>query len=658
MRTLLPLSCLALLIFVAPVRAEEAQCVSGQYVITASNFGAAQRRTADVVRAVTGGAVEITEKARRAVFARIRSKRTSIVNTLEGNRRGLCGALRRDRRAALRAVRNERVRPFNPRALSRSCSCNAILSVSQSAPNDPHYPLLWGIEQVNDIDIDAATAWTRSQGSASVVVAVIDTGVDYQHPDLAPNMWRNEQEIPNNGIDDDGNGYIDDVYGWNAITGYGSAMDDHGHGTHVAGTIGAVGNNGIGITGVNWRVKIVPVKFIPSSGLGNLWHAILSIDYVTELRNRGLPIVLSNNSWGGGGYVQPMYDAIVRARNSGILFVAAAGNDANNNDANPSYPANYNVENVISVAALDRDGNLASFSNYGAQTVDIAAPGVNIASTHLQGGYVYMSGTSMAAPHVSGALALLKSASWNLSPTELVDSLYAHGDQYHTLMGVVRTAKMVNVGTMVMSAQFVPAPSDGATLPTPTPTVTPTPSPTATATPTPTPTPTIAPGDWVVSGRVHLNGVGLPGAEVRITTDDDRIISRTTGPNGQYQFEALRGPFQYRITAYASGHTFPTYERMLVGDVTIDFASDQRQFTVGGLVLTASGTPIGGVLVDGGILGSTTTDSAGRFRFNAAYGVNYTFRVTSAGYQFELPELSGIVRGPLSRVFVASPNSP
>ena len=295
-----------------------------------------------------------------------------------------------------------------------SVAPNAILRV-QATPNDLD-TRLWGLNNTGqtsgraDADIDAPEAWNTIKEANNVVVAVIDTGVDYRHPDLAANMWVNTGEIPGNGIDDDGNGYIDDVYGYDFANNDGDPMDDNSHGTHVAGTIGAVGNNSLGVVGVAWRTKIMALKFIGADGYGLTSDAINAILYAADMGAK-----VSNNSWGGlawdrGGvlYSKPLQDAIQTAADAGMLFVAAAGNDGAFTDENSTaIPAGLPVPNIISVAATDHNDELAWFSNHGAVEVDIAAPGVNILSTVPNSGYDSYQGTSMAAPHVTGAAALL-----------------------------------------------------------------------------------------------------------------------------------------------------------------------------------------------------------------------------------------------------------
>lgn len=290
-------------------------------------------------------------------------------------------------------------------------------------PNDPSFSTLWGLNNTGqsggkvDGDIDAPEAWNLTTGSSSIIVAVIDTGIDYNHSDLAANMWRNPGEIAGDGIDNDGDGFVDDVYGWDFANNDSNPMDDNNHGTHVAGTIGAVGNNGTGVVGVNWNVSLMALKFLDAAGNGFTSNAVLAINYATMMRERGNNVRVLNNSWGGGGYSQPLYDAIAASRDEGILVVAAAGNGGSdgvgdNNDSVPNYPSNYTLDNVIAVAATTRTDTLASYSNFGVTSVDLAAPGSSILSTTRNNGYTTMSGTSMATPHVAGVAAL----AWSLVP--------------------------------------------------------------------------------------------------------------------------------------------------------------------------------------------------------------------------------------------------
>nr|MCU0253821.1 S8 family serine peptidase [Acidobacteriota bacterium] len=279
-------------------------------------------------------------------------------------------------------------------------------------PDDPFFPYQWSLDNTGQeggtpgADIRAKEAWDVTTGSVEVAVGVIDTGVDYDHPDLAANIWTNPPECDGDGTDDDGNGFADDCHGIDARAWRGDPKDEDGHGTHVAGIIGAVGNNGLGIAGVAWRVTIVPCRFIgPEGGLAS--HAVECLDYLARLKDRGLRLVATSNSWGGGAYSQALADAIAAHRDRGILFVAAAANDVHDSDEYPLFPASLPLDNVVAVAAATGRGGLAAFTREGRRSVDLAAPGEHIASTLPQGAYAYLSGTSMATPHVAGVAALL-----------------------------------------------------------------------------------------------------------------------------------------------------------------------------------------------------------------------------------------------------------
>jgi len=282
-------------------------------------------------------------------------------------------------------------------------------------PDDTRFDEQWGLHNTgqsggtSDKDIDAPEAWEISTGS-DIIVAVIDTGVNYSHPDLAANMWRNPGEIPDDGIDNDGNGYIDDIYGIDEADGDCDPMDDDGHGSHCAGIIGAVGNNTLGVAGVNWRVRIMALDFFDSRGWGEEANAIKCIEYAIR---HGARVISA--SWGGDPYNPALYDTIEMAGTSNILFVAGAGNDGKNNDVTPFYPSSYSNENIIAVAASDRNDAMAYFSCFGSNSVDLAAPGMEILSTVLFDQYGYKQGTSMATPFVTGAAALLLSIKPELS---------------------------------------------------------------------------------------------------------------------------------------------------------------------------------------------------------------------------------------------------
>jgi subtilisin family serine protease len=278
-------------------------------------------------------------------------------------------------------------------------------------PDDPKFSQMYGLK--GTYGIQATKAWDRETGTSTKIVAVVDSGIDYDHEDLSDNVWINPDEIAGNSIDDDANGFIDDVRGYDFYSDDNDPLDENGHGTHVAGTIAAAGNNGTGVIGVAWTSKVIAVKCLSAGGAGYDSDLVRAIDYVVDLKDNGAPIAVINMSL-GGSYSEYLYEAVKRAATRNITVVAAAGNESNDNDLNPSYPANLYLTNVISVAASTSSGGMASFSNYGATTVHVAAPGLNILSTLPSDGdgshYGVESGTSMATPHVSGVIALMAAA--------------------------------------------------------------------------------------------------------------------------------------------------------------------------------------------------------------------------------------------------------
>ena len=389
---------------------------------------------------VSGAGGRATAGVRHAAVAPVPQASVVIPGKLiVGFRRGVSA---RDRKQALDAagagtgtsLGSNRVQlaTVAPRASARAMSLlegNADVSYvepdrtihlfANPVPNDPQFKKEWGLNNTGQTvdftagtpgaDIGAERAWGVTTGKKSVVVGVIDTGTDAAHPDLAANMWINPGEncpgCRNDGIDNDHNGYVDDWRGWDFINNDNNPTDDNGHGTHVAGTIGAVGNNGTGVTGVNWNVQLMPLKFIGADGTGDVAGAVAALRYATAMGVR-----ITNNSWGGTEYSQALYDAIADANAHGDLFVAAAGNDGVNSDTTPTYPADFNLPNIISVGASDSTDHLAYFSNYGQSSVDLTAPGVSIYSTWPGRAYKSESGTSMASPHVAGAAALVLAA--------------------------------------------------------------------------------------------------------------------------------------------------------------------------------------------------------------------------------------------------------
>ena len=332
---------------------------------------------------------------------------------------------------------------------------------SFAVPNDPQFGQLWGLQNngesggVVDADIDAVEAWNFTTGSNGVVIATIDSGIDYNHQDLAANMFRNASDCNNNGIDDDGNGFIDDCFGIDTANNDSDPMDDAGHGSHVAGTIGAVGNNNIGVVGVNWNVGLMACKFLDRFGGGFLSDAIDCLNYVALMKDRGINIVATNNSWGGGAFSQALFDAIQAHLQRGILFIAAAGNDSSDNDSVPTYPCNFYLPNIICVAATTRTDALVSFSNWGKRTVHLGAPGQEILSTTPANTYSIFSGTSMATPHVTGVAALLKAQNPNFQWPAIKNLILTGGDNDPSLASTVTGKRLNATGSLTCSNSVV-----------------------------------------------------------------------------------------------------------------------------------------------------------------------------------------------------------
>ena len=334
---------------------------------------------------------------------------------------------------------------------------NHVITID-SVPNDPAFANTWGLNNTGqtingapgtpDADIDAPEAWNVTTGSPNVTVAVIDTGVDWSHPDLSSQIWVNPGEncpgCHTDGIDNDHNGFVDDWHGWDFANNDNNPTDDHGHGTHVSGTIGAAGNNGIGVAGINWNVRIMPVKFLNAQGSGTDANAVSAVLYAAQ---NGADVM--NNSWADTVYSQALADAITVADQHNSLFVAAAGNNGTDNDSTPTYPASYDMPNVVSVAATDNTDNRAFFSNTGRRSVDLGAPGVDIYSTWPGGNYQYLSGTSMATPHVTGAAALAKAAFPSASAAGLKALLLSTVDPKPSLATTTSSGGRLNIGNAV-----------------------------------------------------------------------------------------------------------------------------------------------------------------------------------------------------------------
>jgi subtilisin family serine protease len=408
-------------------------------------------------------------------------------------------------------------------ASSEEDSLVSIMAVS----NDPGYTQgnLWGMygdktTTANQYGSQAGEAWVAGfVGSTKTVIGVIDTGIDHTHQDLYQNIWLNQKEIPTtiyaslsdinydglitfsdlnatanqafvtdknangyidaadllsdsrwaDGIDTGANGYVDDLVGWDFANSDNNPFDDNGHGTHVAGTIGAMGGNNVGVAGVSWNVELVGLKFLDASGSGSTANAVKALDYFTaasKVAISGENFVATNNSWGGGGASTALQDAITRSAQSDILFIAAAGNSASNNDVTANYPSNYNTtatagyDSVIAVASLTSSGALSSFSSYGATQVDLAAPGSSIYSTLPGNSYGTLSGTSMATPHVSGAVALYASANPNATAAEIRTALLSSTDSTASLVGKTVTGGRLDVADMLTQGVVPPPVTD------------------------------------------------------------------------------------------------------------------------------------------------------------------------------------------------------
>jgi subtilisin family serine protease len=458
---------------------------------------------------------------------------------------------------------------------------------AETTPNDPSYAShQWGLPVIG-----APTAWDASTGTGRIAVGVIDSGIDYNHPDLVANLWVNQAEIPaqwyagaglttvvrksdvadvdgdgkigfrdltaaaNAGklndvnadgrldggdllapvaqggwadnTDADGNGYRDDLLGWNFSSGTNNPMDEYGHGTHVAGTIGAVGDNGTGVAGVDWNVRLMALRFLDAAGSGYTSDAVRALNYAVAMGAQ-----VSNNSWGGGGYDSAMQSAIQSARSRGHVFVAAAGNYSSNNDTTPFYPANYSGDNVVSVAATDGADNLASYSNFGTTSVDLAAPGTNIYSTVPGGGYAWKSGTSMATPHVAGALALVWDAHPAWTYTQVINQVLHTVDPLASLTGRVASGGRLNLAAAVGSAVSPPPASPPPASPPPPP-ASPPPPPAS-----PPPAPPVLPADAYEANDTQAaasnlgKATNLNVAALTLHTATDADYYRFTVPKG------------------------------------------------------------------------------------------------------------------------------
>lgn len=627
-----------------PSQAQEAGIIENQ-IIFAINSERRQAEALDLVENISPDDVAVTESSNGVMVLELMDEADGVV---QRSPEEICRKLRLQER-------DQRRQGDSPYRFSRHCEQNQEFN-AEFVPDDPYYSSMWAMQRLN-----MSTVWDYARGSSDLVVAVIDTGVSYLHEDLSSNMWKNPGEIPANGIDDDRNGYVDDIYGIDTFNNDSDPMDDQGHGTHVAGTIGASTNNSTGVSGLNWNIKIMALKFLGANGSGSTAGAIAAVNYVRKMKERGINIVLSNNSWGGGGYSQLLYDAIVGNRDADVLFVAAAGNNSTNTDASPHFPSSYNVDNVISVASITSSGSMSSFSNYGYQNVDLGAPGSKIDSCGLNNTYANMSGTSMATPHVSGALALLKSYSSGLNYLGLKNKILQTVKPNAALSGKTVTGGELDLLAAIQASSFAPVLPPTPTL-TPVPTSTPTPPPTPTATPVPaTPTPTATPrsGNWSLR-VVDQDQVSLSQVSVTIIAPSGSSQVVTTGADGSIVISALSGG-NYRATFSKQGYVFPGGELTvrIDGNVASVVSAVRATYPIQGAVLsryTAGG--VGGaqveVFVDGRLSATLAADLSGGFSVQVPYGSLYRFEVRHPDFYSE--SVSGVVLGRAFRTVAMVPN--
>jgi subtilisin family serine protease len=481
-------------------------------------------------------------------------------------------------------------------------------------PNDPSFGNLWGLNKIS-----SPLAWDISTGSTADVAAVIDTGIDYTHPDLAANVWSAQTAytvtIAGRSITCPAGSH-----GFNAITNTCDPMDDNSHGTHVSGTIGAVGNNGAGVAGVNWNTRIIGAKFLNKQGSGYTSDAINAIDFVIQTKQlTGANVRVLSNSWSGGGYSQALLDEINKANTNDMLFVAAAGNDGKDNDITPSYPASYAAVNVVAVAATDSTDSLASWSNWGKTTVNLAAPGVNIYSTIRNGGYAYYSGTSMATPHVSGA-ALLILSECNLDTAQLKTNILSNVDPVPSLNGKTVTGGRLNVNKAIRacSAPAIPTTTTFSALPV---------SSTygGTVTFTATVSPAIATGTVTFyDGGSALGSGTLSGGTAIFTTSalSGGVHSITATYGGDSTFGgSTSSAFPYTVNKAASTTSLTSSVNPSTFGQVVTFTATVSPVATGTVTFYDGGSALGsGTLSSGTASYSTSSLSAGSHPITATYG--------------------------------------
>ncbi len=513
------------------------------------------------------------------------------------------------------------------------CEPDAIATLD-AVPNDllfPDPPATNGygisIGQLNHLRLIDLRGWDtfqsqtgRQRPECDAPIAVIDSGVAYRHPDLAANIWTNPDEIAGNGIDDDHNGYIDDLHGYDFANNDNDPDDDQGHGTHVAGIIGAVGNNASGVTGVCWGAKLVALKFLNASGWGYYSDAIRAIAYATD---KGIRV--SNNSWGGADFSQALYDAMANAITNDHTFVIAAGNNGWDNSqpgAGRSYPAAFDLS-TISVAAANSDGQRTYFSNYGS-TVTVAAPGNTIPSTYPGDAYRALSGTSMAAPHIAGILGLMITKNRSLGHRELAETLCRAGYYNPGAYSRCGVTSLKNALDLTPTAQPTP---------TPTPSPTPTATPPASRPPTPQPTPA-RPVPFTIQGTISVDAAkfpayegkpGIKGARLELWLNEKLVGSRSTSAAGSvaFHFKALPSTRYELRSLDVRGYTLtPRTVSGTLSDTALStsIVAEPALHTITVYVLR-KGKPVEGVAVNAGVLGSYTTNAQGSVAISAPFGI-------------------------------------
>jgi subtilisin family serine protease len=486
---------------------------------------------------------------------------------------------------------------------------NYTSHISETIPNDPSFNLQYNWKNTGqsggtvDADVDATDAWDHTTGSSSVIIGLIDTGVQidpHLHVDLAANAWQNTAEcngVP--GVDDDNNGYVDDCYGIDTINHDSDPNDDYNHGTHVAGIMGAVGNNSLGVTGLNWNVKILPCKSHDNTGNGTNASLIECLQYMLDQKARGQDIVATNNSYGGCkeacGFSQSLHDAIEAHMDAGILYVAAAGNNSSDNDLTPLYPADYWLPNVIAVAATDDADGIAFYSDWGVRTVSLGAPGDSIYSTLFTDGYGYDSGTSMASPHVAALVALLHASNPTLDWRAIRNLILAGGDIEPAMTGKTFTSRRMNANgslTCTNTAVFAPL----------------------------RPLETISGGEQTVAVLNILCEAPAGGLSVTITPGNKTVVLRDNGRNAD--LANRDGIYSGTWTPCADGTYTLSFSNGQTSTTTVAGATPciklSPAFGPGGTTTTVSGTGFGAnetvtLTFDRTTVGSASTDSNGSF---------------------------------------------